>query len=324
MKSIAFCVVDHDYIEPLRVALKTFRSKNPIPFKVFKIDDFKVPDDLKNLPNVEFIDFKPEKTLKFVKENYNLFNKESFNGNLYDDSKLANMFAHLEIEDLLMKDYDVVFKTDIDVCYFENIENSIKSFFESNLPIAMAREHIHEIITRPLYKFYKQRKKAFNCGFLMLNSKKCKGIFKTVQETMKKEGFEKCIYLDQDALNLAFEKFYDLTPHGFINATIPIINENINEKLPENILALHYNVTDKPFADISVKHCFDAIAVTTYSGYLNIAEMCKCSVEFLEKIKNQIEYVKKYSSLCKYNFYFQRGKFSFAMEIAKKMKKFKL
>ena len=310
MKSIAFCVVDHDYIEPLRVALKTFRSKNPIPFKVFKIDDFKVPDDLKNLPNVEFIDFKPEKTLKFVKENYNLFNKESFNGNLYDDSKLVNMFAHLEIEDLLMKDYDVVFKTDIDVCYFENIENSIKSFFESNLPIAMAREHIHEIITRPLYKFYKQRKKAFNCGFLMLNSKKCKGIFKAV---------EKCIYLDQDALNLAFEKFYDLTPHGFINANVPL-----NEKLPENILALHYNVTDKPFADISVKHCFDAIAVTTYSGYLNIAEMCKCSVEFLEKIKNQIEYVKKYSSLCKYNFYFQRGKFSFAMEIAKKMKKFKL
>ena len=229
------------------------------------------------------------------------------------------MFAHLEIEDLLMKDYDVVFKTDIDVCYFENIENSIKSFFESNLPIAMAREHIHEIITRPLYKFYKQRKKAFNCGFLMLNSKKCKGIFKAVQETMKKEGFEKCIYLDQDALNLAFEKFYDLTPHGFINANVPL-----NEKLPENILALHYNVTDKPFADISVKHCFDAIAVTTYSGYLNIAEMCKCSVEFLEKIKNQIEYVKKYSSLCKYNFYFQRGKFSFAMEIAKKMKKFKL
>lgn len=319
MKSIAFCVVDHDYIEPLRVALKTFRSKNPIPFKVFKIDDFKVPDDLKNLPNVEFIDFKPEKTLKFVKENYNLFNKESFNGNLYDDSKLANMFAHLEIEDLLMKDYDVVFKTDIDVCYFENIENSIKSFFESNLPIAMAREHIHEIITRPLYKFYKQRKKAFNCGFLMLNSKKCKGIFKAVQETMKKEGFEKCIFLDQDALNLSFEEFYDLTPHGFINANVPL-----NEKLPENILALHYNVTDKPFADISVKHCFDAIAVTTYSGYLNIAEMCKCSVEFLEKIKNQIEYVKKYSSLCKYNFYFQRGKFSFAMEIAKKMKKFKL
>ena len=319
MKSIAFCVVDHDYIEPLRVALKTFRSKNPIPFKVFKIDDFEVPDDLKNLPNVEFIDFKPEKTLKFVKENYNLFNKESFNGNLYDDSKLANMFAHLEIEDLLMNDYDIVFKTDIDVCYFENIENSIKSFFESNLPIAMAREHIHEIITRPLYKFYKQRKKAFNCGFLMLNSKKCKGIFKAVQETMKKEGFEKCIYLDQDALNLAFEKFYDLTPHGFINANVPL-----NEKLPENILALHYNVTDKPFADISVKHCFDAIAVTTYSGYLNIAEMCKCSVEFLEKIKNQIEYVKKYSSLCKYNFYFQRGKFSFAMEIAKKMKKFKL
>ena len=319
MKSIAFCVVDHDYIEPLRVALKTFRSKNSIPFKVFKIDDFKVPDDLKNLPNVEFIDFKPEKTLKFVKENYNLFNKESFNGNLYDDSKLVNMFAHLEIEDLLMKDYDVVFKTDIDVCYFENIENSIKSFFESNLPIAMAREHIHEIITRPLYKFYKQRKKAFNCGFLMLNSKKCKGIFKAVQETMKKEGFEKCIYLDQDALNLAFEKFYDLTPHGFINANVPL-----NEKLPENILALHYNVTDKPFADISVKHCFDAIAVTTYSGYLNIAEMCKCSVKFLEKIKNQIEYVKKYSSLCKYNFYFQRGKFSFAMEIAKKMKKFKL
>ena len=67
MKSIVFGVVDHDYIDPLRVALKTFRSKNSIPFKVFKIDDFKVPDDLKNLPNVEFIDFKPEKALKFVK-----------------------------------------------------------------------------------------------------------------------------------------------------------------------------------------------------------------------------------------------------------------
>ena len=82
MKSIVFGVVDHDYIDPLRVTLKTFRSKNSIPFKVFKIDDFEVPDDLKNLPNVEFIDFKPKKTLKFVKENYNLFNKESFNGNL--------------------------------------------------------------------------------------------------------------------------------------------------------------------------------------------------------------------------------------------------
>lgn len=321
MKSIVFCVVDHDYIEPLRVALKTFRSKNSIPFKVFKIDDFKVPDDLKNLPNVEFIDFKPEKALKFVKENYNLFNKESFNGNLYDDSKLVNMFAHLEIEDLLMKDYDVVFKTDIDVCYFENIEDSIKSFFESNLPIAMARENIDEseMIKKPLCKFYLERKKNFNCGFLMLNSKKCKGIFKTVQETMKKEGFEKCIFLDQDALNLSFEEFYDLTPHGFINANVPQ-----NEKLPENILALHYNLTDKPFADISVKHCFDAIAVTTYSGYLNIAELCKCSLEFLEKIKNQIKYVKNYLSFLKFGFYFQRVKYSFAMEIAKKMKEFKL
>lgn len=321
MKSIVFCVADHDYIEPLRVALKTFRSKNSIPFKVFKIDDFEVPDDLKNLPNVEFIDFKPEKALKFVKENYNLFNKESFNGNLYDDSKLVNMFAHLEIEDLLMKDYDVVFKTDIDVCYFENIESPIKSFFESNLPIAMARENIDEseMIKKPLCKFYLERKKNFNCGFLMLNSKKCKKIFKTVQETMKKEGFEKCIYLDQDALNLAFEKFYDLTPHGFINANVPQ-----NEKLPENILALHYNLTDKPFADISVKHCFDAIAVTTYSGYLNIAELCKCSLEFLEKIKNQIEYVKNYQSFLKFGFYFQRVKYSFAMEIAKKMKEFKL
>lgn len=321
MKSIVFCVVDHDYIEPLRVALKTFRSKNSIPFKVFKIDDFEVPDDLKNLPNVEFIDFKPEKALKFVKENYNLFNKESFNGNLYDDSKLVNMFAHLEIEDLLMKDYDVVFKTDIDVCYFENIEDSIKSFFESNLPIAMARENIDEseMIKKPLCKFYLERKKNFNCGFLMLNSKKCKGIFKTVQETMKKEGFEKCIFLDQDALNLSFEEFYDLTPHGFINANVPQ-----NEKLPENILALHYNLTDKPFADISVKHCFDAIAVTTYSGYLNIAELCKCSLEFLEKIKNQIKYVKNYLSFLKFGFYFQRVKYSFAMEIAKKMKEFKL
>ena len=323
MNSIVFCVVDHDYIDPLRVALKTFRSKNSIPFKVFKIDDFKVPDDLKNLPNVEFIDFKPEKTLKFVKENYNLFNKESFNGNLYDESKLVNMFVHLEIEDLLMNDYDVVFKTDIDVCYFENIEDSIKSFFESNLPIAMAREQIHESksesITRPLHKFYLQRKKAFNCGFLMLNSKKCKGIFKTVQETMKKEGFEKCIFLDQDALNLAFEEFYDLTPHGFINANMPR-----NEKLPENILALHYNVTEKPFADTSVKHWFDAIAITTYSGYLNIAELCKCNLEFLEKIKNHIEYVKNYQSLCKYNFYFQRVKLPFAREITKKMKEFKL
>ena len=61
-----------------------------------------------------------------------------------------------------MNDYDVVFKTDIDVCYFENIDGSIKSFFESNLPIAMARENIHEneSITRPLHKFYLQRKKA--------------------------------------------------------------------------------------------------------------------------------------------------------------------
>ena len=153
----------------------------------------------------------------------------------------------------------------------------------------------------------------------VLNSKKCKGIFKTVQETMKKEGFEKCIFLDQDALNLTFEEFYDLTPHGFINATIPI-----NEKIPENILALHYNVTEKPFADISVKHWFDVIALTTYSGYLNIAEMCKCSSEFLEKIKNHIKYVKNYSSLFKYWFYFQRVKFSFAMEINKRMKEFKL
>jgi lipopolysaccharide biosynthesis glycosyltransferase len=153
----------------------------------------------------------------------------------------------------------------------------------------------------------------------MLNSKKCKGIFKTVQETMKKEGFEKCIFLDQDALNLSFEEFYDLTPHGFINANMPQ-----NEKLPENILALHYNVTEKPFAETSVKHWFDAIAITTYSGYLNIAELCKCSLEFLEKIKNHIEYVKNYQSLCKYNFYFQRVKLHFAREITKRMKEFKL
>ena len=298
MNSIAFAVVDHDYINPLRVTLKTFRNKNTMSFKVFKIDEFEVPDDLKEIPNVEYLDFIPKETIKFVTENY--------------------MFAHLEIEDLLMKEYDVVFKTDLDVCYFENIDTIITDFYKSNKPIGMSREQIQDTNNnRPLYSFYKERNKAFNCGFIMLNSKLCLDIFKTVKNSMIKVGFDKCIFLDQDALNYSFDDVYDLTYSGFINANMPS-----SEALTEKFIALHYNVTEKPFADISVKHWFDAIAITTYAGYLKVAEMCNCSKEFLEKIKKHIEFVK--GNIPLKQLYWQRSKLVIGKVINKKMNELEL
>lgn len=287
MRVIAFAVCDKDYINPLRVMLKSFRSKNSIPFKVYKLGNFEIPDDLK-LSNVEYIDFKPEKTVKFINDNFDKFNKDSFIGNLYNETKLINMFVHLEIEDMLIKEYDIVFKTDIDVVYLDNIDKSLINFYNSNKPVGLSQENRILDSKYILYDIFKNRYINFNTGYVMINSKYCNNIFDSIINAMNNIGFEKFKYLDQDAVNVVFNynDTYNLYYEGLINANSEV------SKIPLEIISLHYNVNEKPFADISVKHFFNIISIKTYHSYLKISELCNCDIDFLNKIKKHIDYIK--------------------------------
>ena len=208
MKIISFAVIDENYINPLRVMLKTFRLKNSLPFKVFKLGKFDIPEDLKNITDVEYIDFEPKKTLKWVNKNFEKFNKDSFIDNLYGPEKIINMFAHLEIADELLKEYDLVFKTDVDIVYFDNVENVLNDFYVSEKSIGMSQEFRSNHMGLNIY---------FNAGQILLNSKKCPEICDKILKTIEEHGFEKFKYLDQDGLNCFFEDIFDLSIKGFIN-----------------------------------------------------------------------------------------------------------
>lgn len=284
MKVIAFAVVDKDYINPLRVALKSFRIKNNIPFKIYKIDNFEIPDDLKNIPNVEYIDFKPEKTIKWVNVNFNKFNRESFEDNIYTDSKIINMFTHLEIEDILLKEYDVVFKTDIDVVYLDNIDNAINNFLESDKSIGMSAER-GPVKNYPDIKYlFRDFELYYNAGFLMLNSKKCSNMFDNIVNIIEKYDFKNFKFLDQDALNLYFKnEIYNLLNEGLINTCLYC---NGNKNIPNSISAVHYNLIEKPWSNRF--RWFFLIAHSSHPYYLKIAEKFKCDDNFLNDIVNNV------------------------------------
>lgn len=285
MKVIAFAVVDKDYINPLRVALKSFRIKNNIPFKIYKIDNFEIPDDLKNIPNVEYIDFKPEKTIKWVNTNFNKFNRESFENNIYTDSKIINMFTHLEIEDILLKEYDVVFKTDIDVVYLDNIDNAINNFLESNKSIGMSAERGPVKNYPDIKDLFRDFELYYNAGFLMLNSKKCPNMFDNIVNIIEKYDFKNFKFLDQDALNLYFKnEIYNLLNDGIVNAHLCC-----NKDIPNYISVVHYNLIEKPWSNKF--RWFFLISHSSHPYYLKIAEKFKCDDSFLNDIVNNINNV---------------------------------
>lgn len=271
MKIIAFAVIDKDYINPLRVMLKSFRVKNNIPFKVYKIGNFEVPEDLKNISNVEYIDFKPEKTIKWVDDNFDKFNKKSFEYNVYDDSKIINMFTHLEIEDILLKEYDIVFKTDADIVYFDNIDDGVDNFIKSDKPVGMSLE----------------RKNYYNAGILFLNSKHCFNMFENNKNFFEKNGFERFVCLDQDMLNFLFEsKIYNLFDCGFINTCIYEIGY-----IPKYVKCLHYNISEKPWHN-GLPHHYPIVAFSSKPYFLKISELFNCDKTFLNKIKESINITK--------------------------------
>lgn len=274
MKIISFAVIDENYINPLRVMLKTFRLKNSLPFKVFKLGKFDIPEDLKNITDVEYIDFEPKKTLKWVNENFEKFNKDSFTDNLYGPEKIINMFAHLEIADDLLKEYDLVFKTDADIVYLDNIEKVLNDFYGSEKPIGMSQEFKENHLGLKNY---------FNAGQILLNSKKCPEICDKILKTIEENGFEKFKYLDQDGMNCFFEKesIFDLSAEGFIN----MVNNHLINKI--KVLSFHYNTIFKPFT--KTKKEFYELTRKTFFDYLEIAKKTSCDEEFLIDIQNNIE-----------------------------------
>lgn len=278
MKIISFAVIDENYINPLRVMLKTFRLKNSLPFKVFKLGNFDIPEDLKNILDVEYIDFEPQKTLKWVNKNFEKFNKDSFIDNLYGPEKIINMFAYLEIADELLKEYDIVFKTDADIVYFENIEKVLNDFYVSGKSIGLSQEFKPNHLGLNYY---------FNAGQILLNSKKCPEICDKILKTFEEHGFEKFKYLDQDALNCFFDKenIFELSSEGCIN----MINVHLNSK--PKVLSLHYNTIYKPFTK-SKRECQSLIR-KTFFDYLEIARKTSCDEEFLISIQNNIEKYRK-------------------------------
>ena len=110
-KCIAIATFDKDFVNPAKVFIHTFKYNHPdIPINMYILDDYTPDQNMLNLyPDVTFKHIKNDRVKQFIAENKNEINTTSFDGNMYDSSKVICMFSYLEAIDELIAEnkYDI-------------------------------------------------------------------------------------------------------------------------------------------------------------------------------------------------------------------------
>ena len=197
------------------------------------------------------------KYLKFNKIEIIKFKNEFKVLNNVKNSHLSEVtYYRLYIDKLinLKKGFLIYFDADL---YFLNnstkyIEESIVELQKTNKTIAAVEE---KIITSQNIEYFNKlgfRNEAyFNAGFIIFNLAKCveENFFEKLRQRLAKVNFE-LKYWDQDILNSVVNGRF-LSLENKINYGIDL---NVDNFLPEDVLAIHYKGKNKPW---SIKYAFD-------------------------------------------------------------------
>lgn len=291
---IAVASMDRDYAGPARVFVYSFKQHHPdIPINIYVLDDYTPDQDiLDRYPDVKFIPFKAEKCRKFITNNIKNISKISFANNVYNSSKISNMFAYLEAIDELIatKQYDVIIKSDLDTLWCGSIEHDVDAFMETKLPIAMSKERVNikhfMLADNGLHYQYLNAGGYFCAGITLYNARILAAcVFDTIVKTMMHYGINKFHYLDQDGLVLSYPNKFTLS--GVYNITsLPIPDV-------KNVYVLHYNAAIKPFAVANTQTLGYIPLFRTYELYREIALAIGCDEKFITQINNSIAAIKK-------------------------------
>lgn len=289
-KCIAIASFDKDFVNPAKVFIHTFKYNHPdIPINMYILDDYIPDQDMLNLyPDVTFKHVKNDRVKQFLTENKNEINITSFDGSMYDSSKLICMFSYLEAVDELIAEnkYDVIIKSDLDVIWIDSIYDEISNFVDSNLPIAMSREGANEIHHEAKDKLLHYPHLAnggyFCAGVTLYNARVlANSVLDTIFNTMKSYGINKFVYLDQDALVLSYKDKFVL--NGVYNSTsIPIPKGR-------DVYVIHYNIWAKPFGKITKQTVGCLPLSRTYKLYEQIAEAINCDTKFITLLKDNLQ-----------------------------------
>ena len=276
-KCIAVASMDKDYVDAAKIFINSFKYHHPdIPINMYIVDDYHPSSDMLHMyKDVQFIYLKATRVNKFIKDNSNIINKKSFNNNIYDSSKIINMFAYIEAIDELIasKKYDVIIKSDLDTLWCDSILNELSEFTNSNLPIAMSRENMPG--NTELYSSILNTGGYFCAGVMLYNTHMLTSVLDTVFSTMQHYGISKFAYLDQDALMLSYPKKFEL--NGVYNITsVPIPKA-------KNVYVIHYNTFIKILVSSIRRKLY-----RTYKLYRDMAVAVNCHESFINKINDNI------------------------------------
>lgn len=289
-KCIAIATFDKDFVNPAKVFIHTFKYNHPdIPINMYILDDYTPDQNMLNLyPDVTFKHIKNDRVKQFLTEHKNEINTTSFDGNMYDSSKVICMFSYLEAIDELIAEnkYDVIIKSDLDVVWIDSIYDELNKFVDSNLPIAMPRELVsiiqYEAGDKLLHYPHLANGGYFCAGITLYNTHiLSNGVLDTIFNTMKSYGINRFIYLDQDALVLSYKNKFVL--NGAYNHTSMPIPKG------KDVYVIHYNLPAKPFGKITRETVGYLPLTRTYRLYKQIAEAVNCNAEFITLLENNLQ-----------------------------------
>ena len=310
MKRVIFTTVQYneEAIKMLEMTLKSFYLFNSnFDFKVYCLDNskelFEKYFNEFKFKNLEFINFKDgtkwNSFLERVKRNdlTDLEKKNIFKNR--DDLYVFDTtvcISKLEIVDLLLRKYDFVLMSDIDVIYINSLEKSVKTFLESGKFIGGTREYVGScdfyvntgiVFFNSLSPDY--MKNVFDASLKILNTDK---IFSIYKRTLT--------YFEQDLLSLITD-----SKHEIKEIICPTIDQD-SRKLDLDFFVIHYAGKEfKPQSDKIVRKEFDKFkfvhSLCEYKKfYQAIANLLKVDIKvnYITLHNNKTLFYKKY--ICKY------------------------
>ena len=293
MRRVIFTTIQYypEALKMLELTLKSFFVFNKdFDYKVFCLDNskdkfeeyFKDPKRSKyiDLERLEFINFKDgTKWNNYLTriENNDLTELEKKNILRSDDSLFSfniNLtISKLEIIDLLLKDYEIVIASDIDIVFVDSLETPLKKFIESGKFLGSTREY------KGSCKFYS------NAGFWVFNKSK-----KEVENI-----FDGCVNLgnsdliwktygrglqfpEQDLLSVLLNSKYEI-PEIYA----PIFHSDFRDF--ENACLIHY--AGKEYKYFIGKLCYEKLIIPHFSitlklckeFYQNVAELLEVEIQ---------------------------------------------
>ena len=298
MKKVIFTTVQNNYEarKMLELALKSFYAFNSgFDFKVYCLDNSK--DSFKeyfnkfNFENLEFINFKDgTKWNNYLEhlERDELTDLER--KNMYISDPELYIFntnvciSKLEIIDLLLKEYDLVIATDIDVVFGNSIEMSLEAFLQSGFFLGACDE------SAPGGTM------AFSAGFMYFNKDAKDRIFNLMDKALYSLTFEdlreiplftkitptgmvfKFNFFEQDLLDYFVKDYFRLNEH-VMTTTVPSDLKKVYE-------VYHFAGTfSKPFYEFNKeKISFENNFVLPIRNfYLNLFKLFDVDVNFINK-----------------------------------------